>query len=147
MIYGILGLLTGLVALSGWRVIVLGSLLQSTRTELTEATQTLTDLKTEVSQIYLTEDDRKRIGLPPRGVEVIEIEKPSKPTIDPSKPWTIPACKNHVWCEPWIGRPEQKSNRLSYGNSLDGWTAKLRRCQECTRQEVWAGNAWGWIQD
>lgn len=94
---------------------------------LTDTTDAkLKDLEQQIGQIFLTEQDRKDIGLPPRQVQVIEKKAGSN--------GLAPACTVHKWSAEFLERGRLASNRGNYG--VDGGNCFVRVCLKCKARQV-----------
>lgn len=86
-----------------------------------------TALEAKIEQIYLTEDDRKALGLPSRQVQVIEKEPKNKSGLPP-------ACTVHKWSAEFLERGRLASNRGN--NGVDGGNCFVRVCLKCKARQV-----------
>lgn len=90
----------------------------------------VTTLRNEIGQVYLTEQDRKDLGLPPAGaLAAIAAAKAA------AEPQHTGVCV-HEWTKVHFGPPRRLSNALAFGSPLDDRKLYIRKCGNCPHQQV-----------
>ena len=96
-------------------------------------------IEKEIGNIYLTEDDRKTLGLPAR--MIMEVEAKEK----------LPCSGDHKWSGEHIGAPNNTAmNSKHMWKENDGKKAVIKKCLKCGAQRVRGEKIYGnfeWLLD
>ena len=101
------------------------------------------DFERMIAEVFLTPDDRQRLGLPPAG----EIARDAAVKAAMRKNDIAPACTVHEWSAPQYGKPRRRSNQYLLANVTDNWKCYVRKCLACGSQQAATDTEGRWHDD